>query len=329
MREHFCVKESVELGGMLQAIQVRGTDWDNPMLLVIHGGPGCPESGIAASYQQAWEERYTVVNWDQRYCGATALLSGAEPKSPFSVEDIMSDAHALTEYLLSRFHKEKIIVMGHSWGSVIGSQLVSRWPDLFSGYIGWGQIVNMVKGEIASAEHTRRIAEEQSDAALSAQMKALEPYPDFSGDSEAVVQKTLAYTAIKSAIGYNSFKYRGLQGYMDRREELARSNPDYPSEAIAYINNAMPYAPIVAGEVMLFDLLDRSPVFQVPVLFVFGDHDWQTPYTLAQEYLEKLTAPHKSFHLIADSGHSISLDNPEQFAQFMNKTAYEIIMQAR
>lgn len=82
------------------------------------------------------------------------------------------------------------------------------------------------------------------------------------------------------------------------------------------------------GDLMKFDLLECSPIFKTPVLFVFGDNDWQTPYVLTKEYIEKITTPIKDFKLIKHSGHSTALDNPEEFAKYLTETAYNIIFES-
>jgi hypothetical protein len=58
--------EPVRIGGIDQWIQVRGQDVNNPILLVIHGGPGFAFIPMAGAFQGPWEKYFTVVQWDQR-----------------------------------------------------------------------------------------------------------------------------------------------------------------------------------------------------------------------------------------------------------------------
>ncbi|MCR4712337.1 MAG: alpha/beta hydrolase [Clostridia bacterium] len=329
MKNSIFLKENVLLNDLLQAIQIKGQDIDNPLLLMIHGGPGCAETGISASYQAPWEERYTVVNWDQRYVGATALLSGTNPEGDFTLDDIVEDAHQLCLYLLDRFRKEKLVVLGHSWGSIVGSLLTSRYPELFYGFIGWGQVVNMVKNEQVSIAHTRELAEQTGDDETIRNLDALMPYPDVHDPLETMMKKIIASTAIKYAYGYGSVRFPNVESFSAHLVELAKANPDYPDEAIAYMDNALAYAVIFTRDVFTYDLLKQAPVFTIPVLFVFGDNDWQTPFPLGEEYLNLLQAPYKSFHLIANSGHSTTLDNPDDFADYLVHTAYEALLGSR
>lgn len=71
------VQETFEatLGGAKQVVNVRGADRANPILLFIHGGPAAVEMPIAWAFQRPWEDRFTVVQWDQRGAGRSFLLN--------------------------------------------------------------------------------------------------------------------------------------------------------------------------------------------------------------------------------------------------------------
>ena len=143
------------------------------------------------------------------------------------------------------------------------------------------------------------------------------------------MQKIGTSTAIKYAYGYGSVLHPSIEEFTEHLNALAKKNPDYPDEAISYMDNSLAYAKVFVKDVFPFDLMEQSPIFQIPVLFVYGDNDWQTPFTLGEEYLNRLKAPCKSFHLISNSGHSTTLDNPEGFADFLIRTAYPVLMEGR
>ena len=327
--ERFVINQAVALGGLEQAIQIKGTNKKNPLLLIIHGGPGCSEMGISAEYQYPWEEKYTVVNWDQRYVGKTALLSGSEAKSSFSMDDIVEDAHELCLWLLKEFGKAKLVVMGHSWGTVIGSQLAYRYPELLYGYIGWGQVANMIKNDRVSFAHVREEALTRNDKKTLKKINNWKGYPNSDSPREEMLKNLFGLTTIKYGYGYSSVKYPSVAKEYRHHLKSAKRNPDYPNGAIPYMSNARPYLDIMFGDLMKFDLLEYCPVFKVPVLFVFGDNDWQTPYVVTKEYLEKIEASRKAFDLIKDAGHSTALDQPEEFAKYLTETAYKIIFESK
>jgi pimeloyl-ACP methyl ester carboxylesterase len=111
------VRETVKLGGISQWITVRGKDLNNPLLLYVHGGPGDAIMGVSWSFQRPWEDYFTVVEWDQRGSGKTYASNDWETVEPtMKVERFVDDAEELVQYLRTKYHKRKIVLLGHSWG---------------------------------------------------------------------------------------------------------------------------------------------------------------------------------------------------------------------
>ena len=98
----------------------------NPVLLLVHGGPGMPDHFLTKRYPTGLEELFTVVWWEQRGIGLS--YHGDIPAKTMTVNQFVSDTLALANYLRSRFGKEKIYLMGHSWGSFIGIQAAAQAP---------------------------------------------------------------------------------------------------------------------------------------------------------------------------------------------------------
>ena len=114
--------ERVRIGGIDQWIEVRGQDVNSPILLFIHGGPGVAFIPLSGSFQSAWEAHFTVVQWDQRGAGKTYASNDLGiQRNSMNLPQMQQDALELTNYLRARFKREKIFVIGHSWGSVLGS----------------------------------------------------------------------------------------------------------------------------------------------------------------------------------------------------------------
>src|SRR5688572_25403101 len=65
----------VEIGGMPQWVTIRGYDRDNPVILVLHGGPGAPMGGLEFKEFVSWEQEFTVVQWHQPGAGRTFLAA--------------------------------------------------------------------------------------------------------------------------------------------------------------------------------------------------------------------------------------------------------------
>src|SRR5436190_2177579 len=130
----------VPLGDIDQWISIRGDDRANPMLLVLYGGPGEAQWPQAEIYRP-WEKSFTVVQWDQRGAGHTFGRYGTNTPS-VTLDRISKDGVELADYLCRELGKRKIIVLGHSWGSLVATRMVQIRPDLFAAYVGTGQVAS-------------------------------------------------------------------------------------------------------------------------------------------------------------------------------------------
>jgi predicted alpha/beta-fold hydrolase len=130
----------IPIGGLQQWVTIRGQDRANPVLLFLHGGPGDVTSCWTFAMFAPWEEHFTVVQWDQRGAGRTLKKSGPAMAPTITVGRMAQDGIELAEYLRKHLGKEKIIVVAHSFGTILGLQMMQSRPDLFYAYVGTGQI---------------------------------------------------------------------------------------------------------------------------------------------------------------------------------------------
>ena len=107
--------EEVEIGGIKQYLLIRGEQIENPVLLFLHGGPGYPQIAFARKYQKELENDFVVVQWDQR--GAGKSYSKTIKEESMNREQFIKDTLEVVEYLKSRFTVQRIVLVGHSWGS--------------------------------------------------------------------------------------------------------------------------------------------------------------------------------------------------------------------
>ena len=135
--------ERINLGGVSQWILIRGNSVEKPLLLKLHGGPGQAEMATVR-FNRLLEEDFIVVEWDQRGAGKSA--QAIDPKHAMNIAQFVEDTHDLTELLLKRFHQKNLILVGSSWGSVIGIETVKKYPHLYRAFVSTGQIANFTEG---------------------------------------------------------------------------------------------------------------------------------------------------------------------------------------
>ena len=121
----------VEIGGIQQWITIRGEDRNNPVLLFLHGGPGDATNPWGYAGFRRWLKAFTVVQWDQRGAGRTLGKNSAASAATITVARMTQDGIELAELLRKSLHQDKIILVGHSWGSALGVFMVKARPDLF------------------------------------------------------------------------------------------------------------------------------------------------------------------------------------------------------
>src|SRR5690606_30437506 len=142
------------IGGIDQWINVRGQDRDNPVILFIHGGPASPLTPTLWEFQRPLEEYFTVVNYDQRGAGKTFLANDPDQVADtLHIDRYVDDAIEIAEYVRKRYGKDKLILMAHSWGTVVGMGAALRRPDLFHAYVGIGQVINVRDNEQISFDY--------------------------------------------------------------------------------------------------------------------------------------------------------------------------------
>lgn len=106
----------IDVNGTKQWINIYGEDINNPVLLYLHGGPGSATSDIDYAFTRKWADVYTVVTWDQRNCGKS--YDAAQNDIVLTRDLFLTDGREVTEFLLDYLMKDKITILGHSWGSI-------------------------------------------------------------------------------------------------------------------------------------------------------------------------------------------------------------------
>jgi len=290
----------VSLGGVPQWIQIRGDDRENPVLLFVHGGPGSPVSPIS-SLLQPWERYFTVVMWDQRDAGKTFVRNGADRE--MSLPRVAQDGIELAQFLCRHLGKRKIIVLGHSWGSMVGLQMVKKRPDLFSAYVGTGQVVSIAEKESVIYARTMARLRATHDEDGIHKLAAIGA-PPYRSEVQMRVERSLSE---RSDIPSERDLLRNMipialfapgWSLWDIYESLQAS--DYAEDATFDANAS-------------YDAKTFGTDFRLPFFIINGELDHITPTDLARRYFDTIRAPEKQFVVLDGAGHSAVLTKPNVF----------------
>jgi len=303
----------VTLGGFEQWLVIRGVDRTNPVLLFIHGGPGAPETPLIHSICKDLQEDFVVVTWDQRGTGLS--FSKNVPPETMTVEQFITDAHELVGYLKERFGVEKIYVVGHSWGTVLGMYLIDRYPEDFYAYVGIGQVVNTYENERISYEYVYNKAVESGNKKAIRELEEIGPpvngvYGDDPSDLDGLM------TQRKWLLKYNGVMHE-KSSHLEYYFAYILS-PEYSVfDAINVLRGVKNSLNEMWNQVLQVDFFTEIPEVQVPVYFFAGRYDYNTPFELVEEYYNIIEAPKKELVWFEKSGHSLHNEEPERFTRLM------------
>lgn len=298
-------REWVEIKGTRQGVVIRGHDRTAPVLLWLAGGPGGSEIGWTTRHLADLEKDVVFVNWDHR---GTGLSYRAGDWETVQTDDFVADTIAMSEYLRQRFNTDKIILVGHSWGSIVGLQAVAERPDLFSAYVGVGQQVNTLENDRIGYEMVIDRASRREDARVVEHLRTIgpPPYPRESGRHYLYLfQKVHMYSNHPSP-------EPTFTTMVFPKEYTFRNSINLVRGLLKGVTNVYP-------QLHDLDFESSTPSVDVPVFFFTGRYDETCVQDIAFRYYERLAAPHKEFIWFERSGHNVPYQQPERFVSEMRR----------
>jgi pimeloyl-ACP methyl ester carboxylesterase len=295
--------ERISLGGVPQWILIRGRSADSPILLKLHGGPGQAEMATV-SLNRLLEQDFVVVEWDQRGSGKSA--HSIEPTAAMNLEQIVSDTLELSELLLNRFHRKKLILVGHSWGSVVGLKAIQRRPDLYQAFVSTGQIANYPDGLRAGYEFLMREARGRNNAAALGDLQRIGPPPYAAGDSKAKREVFGRWLMEFGGLWHSEEKFDRVRWMISSVEYSWPEKLRFPAAAEKAFDLLLP-------SLLSADLNIAVPAVDVPVYFAAGRYDYMAPTEISLAYFSRLVAPRKEWIWFENSAHFPQWEEVQKF----------------
>jgi proline iminopeptidase len=302
----------VALGGIDQWITIRGDDVRRPILLLLHGGPGDAQSSYVSAYDP-YERHFVLVQWDQRGAGKT-FAKYRDNTPELTLDRVAKDGIELAEYLHRRFAGSRIIVLGHSWGTVIGTVMVRARPELFTAYVGTGQVASWVESADAQLAFLKAKAKEPGNAAMAATL-----------DSIGHVDPLNAAQYFTATRPLRSFMPDSDKAWLARMRALARDSSVLTEPDRAALNAGMTFSGRALLPTQMRERLSTDALrFELPYFVIQGQDDLFTPTGPAQSYFDKVVAPRKRMVVLEGAGHFALVTHPGVFI-----TALEKMLDAR
>lgn len=312
----------ISIGGIKQYIQIRGQNASNPIIVMLHGGPGSNMASYSYYWQSALEKDYTIVHWDQRGSGNTYYFSKDTSKPTLDI--LLSDLDDLVQYICTEFCKEKVIIMGHSWGTFLGAIYSLKNAEKVAMYISISQMLDFKKTEKISAQEAIRLANIEGK------------YNDVQRINESM----------NTLLNYRNFSKSEAMGLINLRQLKERYLPiQYPKKMLTirlfspYMTfndlrwmfsfnklieiNSKLYEELLSGQKQ--SICDYGLHYRIPVIMIAGDRDWTTPHCMTSHYYENISAPNKKYVMIENAGHIPFLDDPKGFTESLLNAMHSLL----
>ncbi len=302
----------LDINNTKQYVLIRGKDKNNPVLLFLHGGPGASATALLRKFNSELENHFTVVYWDQRNAGKS--YNKKTPKEEIKVSKYVEDVDTLVSFLKNKFQVDKIFLIGHSWGSRLGLYAIQKNPENFIAYIGIGQELVSYEGELISYQYTIRRAKETNNHKA---IKELEEIGEPQSGDYTKMYNNGFWGLVKQKewlLKLGGERY-GKTNYTDWILSIWSSREYSFLDLIKYGKSSG----FSAGNIIYdpefnnIDFFKQIPEVKVPVFFISGAYDYNTPWELVEQYSIALNAPYKEFIKFEKSGHSPVFEEPERF----------------
>jgi pimeloyl-ACP methyl ester carboxylesterase len=291
----------ITIGGIEQWVTIRGEDRNNPVLLFLHGGPGDVTNPWSFMFFAPWEKYFTVVQWDQRGAGRTLRRTGPAITSTMTVDRMTKDGIELAGYLRKHLGKDKIVVVAHSFGTILGLGMVRARPELFYAYVGTGQVADEVKNYSAAYRALFEKAQALGNQQAIDELQRVGPPPYANGEGYAVQRKW-------------SNKFEGSYSFLYGTIGLALVAPGVSLEDINDDFEGQILADVLVPQTKSLAMADLGLEFSLPMFVFEGEEDFTTPTALARQYIESMKAPRKEFVAI-HGGHFAMFMHSDEFLQ--------------
>ena len=296
----------VDINGTKEWINIYGEDLNNPVLLYLHGGPGSSTSEIDYAFTRKWADIYTVVSWDQRNCGKSYVAGQKDVK--LTREIFMEDGKEITDFIRNYLNVDKISILGHSWGSMYGANLVLEYPDCYNLFVGAGQFVDSVENDEALKAEAYKWAKGDEET-----LKLIDKINPGEIDYDSIK----ARNRILKKYGYSMMK--DGTDYFPLTTVLFNHNYSIKDWAKCFNRDRSAYDKFLnSDEFKSFSLKGRYE-YKVPYVNINGDMDYQVNYKLAEEYFNSITAPEKDLYIMKDTTHGLMISKSEEFSNILHQ----------
>jgi len=301
----------IRIGGIKQYMMIRGADRNNPILLYIHGGPGKSEMPLQRIYNSELEKHFVVVTWDQRGAGKTNRILG--DVKDFTLKAYLDDTREVVQYLKQRFGHEKMFLVGHSWGSLLGLLTVHESPRDFYAYVGIGQITGLQQNIVETYRRAKQYATEENNERILSKLAGMQI---DEGDFSDVRLRDILYVRNYVRRKMPEHNMKMIYPTLVRKSVFS---PEYSTfdviRGLIGISGSIDF--LKQNNLSSIDMYKIVRKVEVPFFIFSGVQDALTDPALTRAYFDYLEAPYKKFVLFEKSTHHPNYEETERYNSLM------------
>lgn len=297
----------VTIGGIEQWITIAGNDSSRPVILFLHGGPGSVLSPYCNAIYGGWKDDFILVNWDQRGAGRTFghNIPGEVDENywinnPLTVDRMVQDGIELSEYLVKHLGKQKIILIGTSWGSILGVKMAMARPDLYYAYLGHSQFVNLAENMKNAYGRVYELAEKSGDTISVGTLDELGIPPYKSARNAGQLLRIIKKYERDNSVTPPENWWKLPPEYDNAEDSRNRYDGDDYSFIYFVGHEELGIKSMVSG----INFIEDGFKFEIPVYLVEGEEDILTSPEINRPYFDKIEAPEKEYYLLPGAGHT-------------------------
>ena len=282
---------------------IEGPGLGYPVMMFVHGGPGMPEYFLATKTMQPFFARMNVVFWDQRGAG---LSYPADRENTISISQYVEDAIAVAVYLKKRFAVTGVYLMAHSWGTYFAIRAAAQSPEHFLAYIGVAQITDQAESERRAHAYMLEYFRAKSDLRA---VRILEKHRPESKSYRKHRDRLMHRAGIGTLRNMRSV-------FREIFIESLLCDAYSPAEKLRMWSGKahLTHHPCLS---MQQNIDEAVSSLSIPVCFLCGEFDFTVNHELCEDYYQRLEAPRKTFHRIAESAHSPVFEKPEEVLRIL------------
>lgn len=275
----------------------------NTSLIFLHGGP-CESEAYFLYKMHSKNQNYNLVYYDQRGTGKTQLKNKSK-ENDITIEKLLLDLKETIHYVKEKYKSKYIILLGHSFGSVLGIEFIKKYPNAVSAYIGMGQVVSFKVGEKTGFDYCFDLVKKSGSKKYIEKMCKLKNYP-FNLNNNNVFDLFKSFREVQA-----EYKLAGYYEGQDKLKKIIKQSPIYS------FKDMFNFSPLTLNKNIIYYLLDydtsKFTNFNMPIFFICGKNDWQVPTVIVQEYYKQIKAPDKDIFIIENAGHLLNIENTYEY----------------